>query len=107
MGLYHKPTCIYVFTPFTLFLGSKYSLFNLSLMCLHFQDSRERDSGDGETEKGKGKSLTNTERIKQTRIKEGRWSESCFLVFFFVVFLKVQKVKVILKDPPPVPRLRV
>jgi hypothetical protein len=88
MGLYHKPTCIYVFTPFTLFLGSKYSLFNLALMCLHFQDSRERDSGDGKTEKGKGKSLTNMEKkkIKQTRIKEGRWSESCFLVSFFFFF---------------------
>ena len=34
---------------FILLLGSKYSLFNLSLMCLHFQDSRERDLGDGGT----------------------------------------------------------
>jgi hypothetical protein len=30
------------FIPFILLLGSKCSLFNLSLMCLHFQDSRER-----------------------------------------------------------------
>jgi hypothetical protein len=46
-------------------------------------------------------------KIKQTRIKEGRWSELCFLFFFFFVFfLKVQKVKATLKDPP-VSRLRV
>jgi hypothetical protein len=47
-------------------------------------------------------------KIKQTRIKEGRWSELCFLFFFFLFcfFLKVQKVKATLKDPP-VSRLRV
>jgi hypothetical protein len=41
-------------------------------------------------------------KIKQTRIKEGRWSELCFLFFFFFFFffLKVQKVKATLKDPP-------
>jgi hypothetical protein len=40
-------------------------------------------------------------KIKQTRIKEGRWSELCFLFFFFLFFfLKVQKVKATLKDPP-------
>jgi hypothetical protein len=39
----------FFFIPFILLLGSKYSLFNLSLMCLHFQDSRGR-LGDGETE---------------------------------------------------------
>jgi hypothetical protein len=40
---------MFFFYPFILLLGSKYSLINLSLMCLHFQDSRER-LGDGETE---------------------------------------------------------
>jgi hypothetical protein len=48
-------------------------------------------------------------KIKQTRIKEGRWSELCFLFFFFFFFfffMKVQKVKATLKDPP-VSRLRV
>jgi hypothetical protein len=25
-------------------------------------------------------------KIKQTRIKEGRWSELCFLFFFFLFF---------------------
>jgi hypothetical protein len=46
-------------------------------------------------------------KIKETRIKEGRWSELCFLFFFFLFFfLKVQKVKATLKDPP-VSRLRV
>jgi hypothetical protein len=40
---------IMFFIHFILLLGSKYSLFNLSLMCLHFQDSRGR-LGDGETE---------------------------------------------------------
>jgi hypothetical protein len=41
-------------------------------------------------------------KIKQTWIKEGRWSELCFLFFFFFLFffLKVQKVKATLKDPP-------
>jgi hypothetical protein len=42
-------------------------------------------------------------KIKQTRIKEGRWSELCFLLFFFFFFfffVKVQKVKATLKDPP-------
>jgi hypothetical protein len=41
-------------------------------------------------------------KIKQTRIKEGRWSELCFLFSFFFCcfFLKVLKVKAILKDPP-------
>jgi hypothetical protein len=59
--------------------------------------------------RGRVRVLQIRKKIKQTRLKEGRWSESCFLFFFFFFcfFLKVQKVKVTLKDPPPVSRLRV
>jgi hypothetical protein len=33
-------------------------------------------------------------KIKQTRIKEGRWSELCFLLFFFFFFfLKFKKLR--------------
>jgi hypothetical protein len=41
-------------------------------------------------------------KIKQTRIKEGRWSELLFSLFFFLFFffMEVQKVKATLKDPP-------
>jgi hypothetical protein len=38
-------------------------------------------------------------KIKQIRIKEGRGSELGFL-FLLLFFLKVQKVKATLKDPP-------
>jgi hypothetical protein len=30
-------------------------------------------------------------KIKQTRIKEGRWSELCFLFFFFCFFFESSK----------------
>ena len=43
--------------------------------------------------------VSQTWKIKKIRIKEGRWSELGFL-FFVVFFLKVQKVKATLKDPP-------
>jgi hypothetical protein len=51
--------------------------------------------------RGRVRVLQTRKKIKQTRLKEGRWSELCFLFFFFFFFLKVQKVKVTLKDPPP------
>jgi hypothetical protein len=72
----------FFFIPFILLLGSKYSLFNLSLMCLHFQDSRGR-LGDGETESGKGKSFTNTEKLSRHGLRKGDGLSYAFSSFFF------------------------